>query len=226
MKNMKHAFTLTELLIALGIIGAIAAISVPSLMTTINNRILTNQLKSTVTAIQQLAADQMVVHNTKSLLNTDFGDPKDLITDSNFEAVKICETSTQSQSECWKTTATGTAKIQYKLLTGANAGVAGPSYRSAMLKNGAIVGYTQMNGTPYEANDKFIGEFCVDVNGNEPPNMRGRDYFCFLVTNKGKIVDYKQPLTLAQKIAGCKGSGATANYCYGAVVDSGWKMPY
>ena len=66
MKHTKQAFTLTELLIALGIIGAIAAISIPSLMTSINNRILTNQLKSTVGAIQQLMNDEMVTKNTKA----------------------------------------------------------------------------------------------------------------------------------------------------------------
>ncbi len=45
MKTNKSAFTLTELLIALGVIGAIAAISIPSLMSTINNKIHATELK-------------------------------------------------------------------------------------------------------------------------------------------------------------------------------------
>lgn len=231
MKNNKQAFTLTELLIALGIIGAIAAISIPSLMTTINNRILTNQLKSTVGAIQQLMNDEMVTKNTKSLKNTDFASAATLIgtptqPSQHFAATKICNTSALSQKECWKTTATGNAKIQYRGINGTDAGLAGPTYPSVVLKNGAILGFSGGMNKAYGANDKIIGEFCIDVNGNEPPNMRGRDYFCFFTTNKGKIADLEDPsVTTATKIASCKGNGM-ANYCFGAIVDSGWKMPY
>ena len=231
MKNRKQAFTLTELLIALGIIGAIAAISIPSLMTTINNRVLTNQLKSTVGAIQQLMNDEMVTNNTKSLKDTDFADPAKLIgkpsePSAHFATTRICNTAALSQKECWKTTATGAAKVQYRLLNGNNAEAAGPTYYSVVLKNGAILGYTLANGA-IGTNDKAIGEFCVDVNGTEPPNMRGRDYFCFYVSNKGRIVDLiDQTITTEAKINSCKGTGGDANNCFGAIVDSGWKMPY
>lgn len=231
MKHTKQAFTLTELLIALGIIGAIAAISIPSLMTSINNRILTNQLKSTVGAIQQLMNDEMVTKNTKSLQDTDFAAPSKLIgtptePSTHFSTTRVCNTSELSQKECWKTTATGAAKIQYRLINGNDTGVSGPTYYSVVLKNGAILGYTLANGT-IGTNDKTIGEFCIDVNGTEPPNMRGRDYFCFYVTNKGRIIDLKdQTITTETKINTCKSTGGTANYCFGAIVDSGWKMPY
>ena len=67
MKTNKSAFTLTELLIALGVIGAIAAISIPSLMSTINNKIHATELKNTVASIQQLISDQMIAHKTKTL---------------------------------------------------------------------------------------------------------------------------------------------------------------
>lgn len=217
------AFTLTELLIALGIIGAVAAISIPSLMNTINNRLLVTQLKSNITAFQQLASDQVVMTQSRSLADSAFKDPAKLLTDEYFAIQKQC---TDPAKDCWKTTAT-TGKIQYKVLTKATTNIAGPTFKSIILKNGAVVGYTTYNlaitGMP---DDKIIGEFCFDVNGNDYPNISGRDYFCTFVTKKGKLLDSQTPnMTTANKITKCK-TGEGSNYCYGAIVDSGWTMPY
>ena len=101
MINNKNAFTLTELLVALGIVGAIAALSVPSLLISINNRLLTTQLKSTVGSVQQLIFDQLIAHKTKNLLETDFKNPATLLTNSNFSVAKTCA---DSAKDCWKTT--------------------------------------------------------------------------------------------------------------------------
>ena len=67
----KKAFTLTELLIALGIIGAIAAMSIPSTINKIHNDTLATSLKSNVGAIQQIVSDQLVLKRTKDLSDTD-----------------------------------------------------------------------------------------------------------------------------------------------------------
>ena len=63
----KKAFTLTELLIALGIIGAIAAMAIPSTINKIHNNTLATSLKSNVAAIQQIVSDQLVLKRTKDL---------------------------------------------------------------------------------------------------------------------------------------------------------------
>mgnify|MGYP002569277893 FL=1 len=70
----KRAFTLTELLIALGIIGTIAALSIPSLMTSIHNKMLATQLQNNVESVQQAIANQKIIHNTKDLTETKFKD--------------------------------------------------------------------------------------------------------------------------------------------------------
>ena len=63
----KKAFTLTELLIALSIVGAIAALSIPALIEDVNRRLLVNQLKNTVVTVQQLVDQQLIENNTKNL---------------------------------------------------------------------------------------------------------------------------------------------------------------
>ena len=57
-------FTLTELLIALTIIGVIAGLTIPSLMENIQKRLLITQLKSSIGAIQQLTNNQMIYYKT------------------------------------------------------------------------------------------------------------------------------------------------------------------
>ena len=88
MKYKLKAFTLTELLVALGIIGAIAALSIPSLMNAINNRMMATQIKSNVTAIQQLISDQLVLHKTKTLEDTDIASATTFY--SNFDFATAC----------------------------------------------------------------------------------------------------------------------------------------
>lgn len=52
-KNFKIAFTLAEVLIVIGIIGIVAAITMPSLMHKIQHKILLNQFKKAYSAISQ-----------------------------------------------------------------------------------------------------------------------------------------------------------------------------
>lgn len=228
MKTNKSAFTLTELLIALGVIGAIAAISIPSLMSTINNKIHATELKNTVASIQQLISDQMIAHKTKNLEDTDFASPEKLLTESNFSVVKKCTNATEGKTQCWQI---GTPGIRpYKTLTGSSlSGVGTNDNITVVTKNGAIISYSTTSVNMPDG-DKVIGFFRIDVNGTESPNIRGRDYFPIYVTKNGKIVDIYATrtngdnVTAAQKVEDCK--NGVMYSCYGAVVDSGWKITY
>lgn len=223
MKYKIKAFTLTELLIALGIIGAIAAISIPSLMNTINNRLLTTQIKSNVAAIQQLASDSLVVNKVKNLDDTDFGNPNDLLREGNFSVAKNCA---NPAKECWKTAEDSTNRVKYTSLNKTDVTVVA-TRKTIVLQNGAVLSYATTDiAIP---NDKVIGIFDIDVNGNDYPNIWGRDFVSFWVTQKGKIVTkstvYKKTnMTLDEKIANCK--AGDGGYCLDAIIESGWTMPY
>lgn len=226
----KRAFTLTELLIALGVVGAIAAVSIPSLMSTINNRVLASQLKNTVVGIQQVIDEQLTRNHTSSLSDTDFHSADTLLSDTNFSTSKQCKAD-KSTSDCWKTTGQTPASknIQYKKLNGQDYGMlfAAPA---VIIKNGAVISYLKAESAPFQyegITDKLIGFIQVDINGSEGPNIVGRDFFSFYVTDKGKIVDryYDQDnVTLTTKQADCSSGSPFA--CFGAVVDDGWRIRY
>lgn len=209
-------------------------------MNTINNRILATQLKNTVASIQQLISDQMVSHKTKNLADTDFSSTEKLSTESNFAVVRVC--ASDAGKNCWRTSATDSTKIQYRGINGntgsdaANAmamlsSTLAAGNRTVVLKNGVTLAYSSNPAEDYvDGKDKLLGIFFVDLNGVEKPNISGRDFFWFYVTEHGKIVglsdldSYKNNSSLDKKISFCKNGNAP--YCYEAIVDSGWKMPY
>lgn len=227
MKNNKKAFTLTELLVALGIVGAIAALSIPSLMNSINKKIYATQLKSFVGSVQQLAVDQMLANKTKDLELTDFKST-DILTSGGFDVAQACAA---GNTDCWKTTT-------YKTIDDpANANKNRVQYASVRLKNGMTVMYryspsgTKINaGTPKE--DYSIGEFLVDLNGDDAPNMYGRDFFSFYISKRGVIIPEPKYINLQTNTFSVddtvKGSCRAGNYslCFGLVMNDNWKMDY
>lgn len=221
-KNKKSlfGFTLTELLIALTIIGAIAGLTIPSLMENLQKKLLITQLKSTIGAVQQLANNQLIYYKTKNLLETDFADPTKLLQEKNFPIVKQCSTA----AACWSE--------KYKKLSdmGVTTRVTEGNPKSVILKNGAILSYSNATGYPVLSNeDQAIGIFYVDVNGGDKPNIIGRDVFWFLMTKKGKIMNYNQAMNLdyneSSAITNCKNAN-TITGCISVIMENNWTMPY
>lgn len=218
----KKAFTLTELLVALGIIGAIAALSIPSLLNNINARMLTTQLKSTVGSIQQLATDQLVANKTKDLSDTDFKSADSLIVDKNFSIVKKCDTA----GECWDQTYKKLSDMSVlNRIPGKDEG----NMTTVKLKNGVLLSYKLATSEEFGDEDSAIGIFYVDVNGAEKPNILGRDYFAFYVSKKGKIVDNwvinKQDPEEDEILGRCKNADVMTG-CLTYIQLKNWTMDY
>lgn len=219
----RNGFTLSELLMALTIVGVIAVLTVPVMMNNIHNKMFATQVKNMAATIEQLAQDQLIVHRTRDLSDTDFGDPEKLLTDKHFAITKTCSSSSAAK-DCWKTAATGKDKVTYKNLNKQNISLG--NAKTIILKNGVILLYNLETST-----DSAVGYFIIDINGNDNPNIVGRDLFAFFVTPKGRIADISSIVNandqLNTKISKCKNDvGYGFFYCYGTLVDSGWKMDY
>lgn len=223
LKKLFSAFTLTELLIALAILGALAGMAIPSLMEGLQKKQLTLQLKNTIAGIQQFAHNQMIAKNTKDLTLTDFNSPEKLLSEKNFPIVKSCEKAADCWTESYKKISGNTASTRY--LEGDN--------RSIILKNGAIISYGLSNvatkGLPSDSDDRDIGIFRIDINGIDKPNMIGRDVFWFYISKKGKILNHSQVsgggYNEADAIAGCKAE-TFITACLTVIQENNWDMPY
>lgn len=235
----KKAFTLTELLVALGIIGAIAALTIPSLMKDINKKILTNQIKNTIASIQLLVTDQMVSHHTKTLSDTDFASPSSLLTSTNFEIAKTC--SSNEDKDCW-----GSYRTIYDPMT-TSVPYSDANVSVIKLKNGTTIGYKSDSSTlnlPDSVTETALGKFFIDVNGPDDPNIAGRDYFIAYLTKSGRIVGYGgkkektdsegnterdgdgNPVLINIKCAEEKSVELAANACFENLLGENWSMNY
>lgn len=215
----QKGFTLTELLIALGIIGAIAAMSIPSLVSAIQNKLLVTQLKNSIASVQQLIGDQMVAKKTKNLKNTDFANPAKLLTNSNFAIAEECA----SAKECWSE---DYRRLSDKGITTRIQEVGG---KSVKLKNGAILSYRIATYPVLPDGDYGMAIFYIDVNGKDKPNIVGRDVFWFIVSEKGKIMNYNQAMNIeynAEKLINQCKSAKVITGCLSVIQENGWTMPY
>lgn len=170
---MKHrGFTLTELLIALAIIGGIAALTIPSLMSSINEKIFNTKFENLKLQVQQLATDQLLQNKTKTIAETDFAVSETLLSEANFGTSEKC-------SDCWSADyykleeAKNNANAHNKKEISINA-----TGTSVILKNGVLITYNY---------DDEKGQFLVDLNGNEAPNIINKDIRSFTVEKNGQI---------------------------------------
>jgi prepilin-type N-terminal cleavage/methylation domain-containing protein len=235
MKILKKAFTLTELILALGIIGAIAALTVPSMTNNINKRIFATKLRNTVGEIKTLVDSEMILNHTKSLEGTDWGTTTYVFNKMN--SLEICGGRRSATDSSGKNVVMGPVSISgcwpnntYNAISGNNTIVVKNEKVSyaAKLKNGAVItnkGFSTVDEDEDEE-DPVYSEYTIDLNGDELPNIIGRDLFSFKITKKGKIFgstrDENVDLTKETK----KCIEGSPESCFTVVVNSGWKMDY
>ena len=201
----KRAFTLTELLIALGIIGTIAALCIPSLMTTINNKSLAIQLQNNVAAVQQAIANQKIIKNTKDMSETAFANETDFY--ALFQSSKGETCSASSTTKCWGDSyrVIGGGAPSYELV---------PEGNAIRLKNGATIAYKTGNDDAY--GNKQLCEIFIDVNGADEPNIVGRDLFAFFISKNGTISGNRSVNS---------GTCDTPSECFNALVKNNYNVP-
>ena len=162
----KFAFTLAETLITLGIIGIVAAMTIPGLIETYQKKATAEKLKEMYSIITQAA--KMYTNDTE----TEFGSFDTQLSEKEFldkyfspyvKVVLRCDRTT----DCYKgktplaidrRTAMSTDAIPYMI----------------GLLNGSFVGLVKRAGGAI---------FYVDINGAAGPNVSGRDIFNFYLVN-------------------------------------------
>ncbi|MBP7211822.1 type II secretion system protein [bacterium] len=183
MLNSNKAFTLAEVLITLGIIGVVAALTIPTLMQKTEDRQAVTGLKTAYSMLSQ--AYQRAVN--------DNGEPSTwgiVDAESEYNAfapylrfTKVCGG------------ATGCFPKIY-MLSGVLAGdIDTATHYKAILSNGMLIAFFSF---PTYACNHNIGQgslqnVCgfihIDINGQKKPNVWGKDYFQFILTTSGIVPD-------------------------------------
>lgn len=177
MKRVNFAFTLAEVLITLGIIGIVAALTIPTLMNSINEQSNRTALKNFYSIISN-ATNQIMAENggiIKGLFSTN----NDLIVlyRDKLSFIKEC-TNGSVDGNCWapswKTLSNG---------TGWSMDAFGAS--GVILKDGMNMVFDNADSTCTRNESGAGAKECfsvkVDVNGNKAPNKMGYDIFRFYI---------------------------------------------
>jgi prepilin-type N-terminal cleavage/methylation domain-containing protein len=183
MKNF--GFTLSEVLITLGIVGVIAALSMPSLIANTQNKTNAASLASAVTDIENAIANMMLIEDVIDLSEINFNNFTKYIRLTNTE-VDPCDNfydcssnkpikQIGNNSGAFTTTELrGYFSLFYLTNSGALLAVAPP------------IDPCEFNDVCLSSNFKIY----IDVNGKKKPNTAGRDFFAFFLGSDGKLYPY------------------------------------
>ena len=217
LNSQRHfGFTLAEVLVTLGIIGVVSAMTVPSLMQNYQRQSYVTQLhkvyNETNQALVQYINDSNAINLSEAGLNSNAA--AETFMKKYFRIVQTCDSTTNCFSD------------NYKSLSGADySGVMDKNVKAFILANGASIRFN------YAKSGDKLYNVAVDINGLKGPNIHGRDLFFMFIYNNGLIDDRGEsaPMTedarntayeeKCQKVSNIGG-------CFGKILNDNWEMTY
>lgn len=232
-------FTLAEVLITLGIIGVVAAMTIPILVRTQQKAQYVASLKKAYLqfnlALFNLSSDAGCVNDLKCTGFFDTGTTNKTVGDEivqYFKVIKNC--STTGNAGCFSHEASTAYDGSAARVNHDNS-----SYRFITADNMtfAIFNYgtncSDRNWSSHKTNNltQVCGYIVVDVNGpNQGPNNYGRDIFDIYITNgKGALLYPFGGIDDAYEghwLSHCKPSDPRGYWCAARIMESGWEMDY
>jgi len=221
---MKKGFTISEMLIIIGIIGVILALTLPDLLAYIQKYTLVNQLKVTYASLNNGFKRLIASYATADYTDTglDFVSTITLDAqkkwDSEFhEAFRIKQVCMMGDNSCDYdiSSLSKTNPMTYRGLPMSPSAVSNNRY-TFILNNGSLVSFYAWGKcdapSPDRADDKYktCGYISVDVNGYNHPNVIGRDIFNFELFGDGTILPEFGTAALFRKT----GSSDTDSYVH------------
>ena len=206
--NKKFAFTLAEVLITLGIIGVVAAISLPSFISKINNFQYEIARKKVINSVGEAGRQVIIQGNFNSAYNAK--DFVDNILSKKLKIIKTCET--DNLQNCGLSTKILTSDGKKLINMPKNIGQLGMNnLRSDTMtyveKDKPSYGFIMSNGYSVNlfynpncivntnaSNNNAVDYVCInviyDVNGLHNPNQVGKDvgFLSILYSNESSIV--------------------------------------
>lgn len=200
---MKKAFTLAEVLITLGVIGIVAALTLKTLIINYSNNLYSTQLKKAYSEITNAFKLMMATDGVDKLTSTDFfskfpgetinsnGVPEYLDSELGkyFKILKTCKKNDNVCNPVTYVTLGNSSPITtqkpYSFYT-----INGQIIYLSELRNNIIKDRIE-NLKAFNVNCRgSMGTVQVDINGEKGPNKYGRDWFEFVLCENGTLFPY------------------------------------
>ena len=222
------AFTLAEVLVTLGIIGVVSAMTVPTLMQNYQRQSYVTQLHKVYNETSQVFLRYMTDRNAINLREAGISSQAEMnnVITNYFKITTSCLNPNEVKP-CFA------AYSDYKKISGkaleywsnnSGAGI-GMSY---ILASGASVRFY------YVGRDNLFISLVTDINGPKGPNILGRDMFDMTIDVNGNIdaSGYELPLPLTQEQREnafqniCIADNTYFGGCFGKILNDNWQMNY
>ena len=224
----KNAFTLAEVLITLGIIGIVAAMTLPTLIEKHKKQVTVNKLKRSYTTISQMF----------NMARKDYGDPNEwsfefgeLNSNSFIEILpRIATTYFLPYLDVIDNCGISCSKIpnNYKYLNNSLINQFHTNlYYTMFLKDGSIL-FFSVNNNGVELYDLIV---VIDIDGIKGENTMGKDVFSYYLNTKTVAKSNFWGLTgtnvkresLLNDARGCNNNGL-GQYCGALIQYDGWEI--
>ena len=222
-KKLFLGFTLAELIVAMAIVGSVAALTLPTVITNHQNKVMQISLQKAYrdleNNLEELYASNYKTGFYQSKLTSVSG-----ITDFLNNYYSISQKCSTTPQPCFAASYVSLNALSTETAFSCEGGT------SVQLKDNTAIciipatpAQEAKDANPdtgedaQEAKDAVPANVYVDVNGNEPPNIGGRDMFNFQIDNFS-IVDNNTK-------QGCAASAFGAG-CLNKIIEANWKVKY
>lgn len=237
---MRKGFTLSEVLITLGVVGIVAVLTIPGVMKNYQNRMYTAQLQKVYSQISDAVQAIMSDEHTDNFKETSAAAATSC-SDGNTRAncsqgvpyffnkyFKSVRKNCLADNSCVNSSSGFYKTISNASITGFS-GYGTYVYCIQLVSGAALCGF-------YNPSNHCLS-MTVDVNGLAQPNVIGRDVFSMDIHENGFVSDYSSGCVMTSEgpskgaaPSHCStGTGTafeTAGGCLRSVIESGWKMEY
>ena len=210
--RQNSAFTLAEVLITLGIIGVVAALTIPVVMNNANEKETIVSLKKSYSILTSAYTQAVQDNGTPDLWGAD-----PLVVLKPY--LKISKDCTTTLGGCFS------PGVTYKFLNGGNEIENDSTGQTAVqLADGSSLMYqndsSDCTGSvgDTQALQAYCGQIYVDINGNKRPNQWGIDAFIFHFTKFGIVPFGTAPETRWPFSAECHDISKSGYSCSGWVI--------
>lgn len=230
-RNFSNAFTLAEVLVTLGIIGVISAMTLPTLVKNHQRTVYVTQLQKVVSLLSQAAETATQQNNAISLDETKYnGNNANGARNFLNDQLKIAKNCDRDLTPCFASS--------YKTLNGTDFTLETPQTVVSLASGAAISvfnNYLTYQGDAYWTDaqgvkhyDPYHGalQLQVDVNGPQGPNILGRDLFYMELYSDGKVAETYSGFNDRFDDGYCAEGAGYGLGCFEKIVEDGWKMDY
>lgn len=239
MKKLK-GFTIAEVLITLGIIGIVAEVTIPVLVSNLQGQFFVSKLQKTYTTINQVLIK----------LANDYGCGGDLRCTGLFDSssslqilgdtlVRYFNVSKNCQLEADQGCMSNSVGPNYDGTGTRSTTMDSVNYRFVTIDGVSIMLLSPIDSCSQNLGLTYLSQVCgqvfIDVNGLKGPNNYGRDIFRFFISNG------KGPLLYPLGGSDCNSSGTSCSWkngdncnsnnpsgtrCSGRIMEESWQMKY